>query len=86
MGTLRAMLPLAGGFLSQIGEGLGFLVACMHVSIVAYRLRSWWTLLIMPIPFALGLAVGLSCFLFCKGGGLPCKLASQNMLNRWIGS
>jgi hypothetical protein len=66
--SLNVLLPLAGGFLTWLGEGPGFFVACALVAIAAYRLRSWWALLIVPTLYGLGLIIGAVLLPLLQGG------------------
>jgi hypothetical protein len=68
LSMLSILLSLAGGFLTWLGEGLGFLSACLLVAIAAYRLRSWWALLIVPALYALGLTIGAVLLPLLQGG------------------
>ncbi len=96
MRILGGALPLVGGFLAigpwpyipelfnyRLGVYfLGVLVVWLTVLVGALLLRSWWSLLILPVAAYVGTLLGNLIVFPLLQGGVPMM---QEMIGTWIG-
>jgi hypothetical protein len=67
LAILGIEIPLIGGFWVWNNDPW-YYVLFLSVPLGAVLLRSWWALLIVPVVFAIGIALGILLLPFLQGG------------------